>query len=38
MAEGSISAQNNKPTDWKYTTPESVGETKANIACIYANQ
>ena len=38
MAEGSISTQDNKPSDWKYTIPESVGETKANIACMYANQ
>ena len=38
MAEGSISTQNNKPSDWKYTIPESTGEKKANIACMYANQ
>jgi hypothetical protein len=38
MAEGSISDQNNKPYDWKYTTPGSVGEAKANIACNFANQ
>ena len=38
MGEGSTSTTNNKPDEWTYITPDSVGESLLNSVCTYANQ
>ena len=38
MGEGSTSTTNNKPLEWTYVTPDSVGEFLLNSVCAYANQ
>ena len=38
MASGSTSTTNNDTSEWKYPSPNSVGEAMINAACDYAGK